>query len=128
MPNPSKEPRTPIGASRGVRLSVWMLTPFLVVILLAEIAAFVAFLQRRMTWVEYLGAAFVGILGAASIVVPPLLKIIDGWTRQDEAKIAATTPKAPMVNVAAGEGASASVTENHTPAETPTAKRDAATQ
>lgn len=127
MQNPSDPPRTPLAASRGVRLSVWMLTPFMVVILLAEIAAFVAFLQRRMTWVEYLGAAFVGILGAAALAVPPLLKIIDGWTRQDEAKIAASSPK-PTTVIATGEGASASVTENHTPAETPTAKRDSAAQ
>ncbi len=123
----SDPPRTPLAASRGVRLSAWMLTPFMVVILLAEIAAFVAFLQRRMTWVEYLGASFVGILGAAALAIPPLLKIIDGWTRQDEAKIAASAPK-PTTVIASGEGASASVTENHTPAETPTAKRDSAAQ
>lgn len=123
MPDPA-----PIWTSRGARLASFWLAPVMLIVVLAELAAFVAFLQRRMTWGEYIAAAFVGIVAGAMGAIGLIKPVIDGWTKQDVAKTEASSPKAPQVQVAAGEGAT-NVTDVHTtPAETPTAKRDSAAQ
>lgn len=88
-----KPAAAPVFLSRGARLAAYALAPLVFVVVLAELAAFVAFLQRRMTWIEYLGAAFVGIFGGALAIVPLIRSVIEGWTRQDEAKIAASAPR-----------------------------------
>lgn len=119
----------PISNSRGVRLSYVMLSPIMIAIVLAEVACFVAFLRGRMTWMEYLGAAFAGIIGAYGVTLPPLLKIIDGWTRQDEAKINAAAPRSPIVQVTTGDGSTANSTNvTTTPADSTTTKHDIAGQ
>lgn len=118
--------------SRGVRLGVFAASPVLLAIALAEIAVFVRILRSQLDLEKGIALMFGGILLGAVTVLPMYLKLVEGWTRQDVAKTEASAPRAPQVQVATGDGASASttnVTDVHTtPAETPSAKRDSASQ
>lgn len=119
MPEPA-----PIMTSRGARFASLWLAPVMLIVVLAEIAAFVAFLQRRMTWPEYIAAAFVGIVAGAVGAIGLIKPVIEGWTRQDVAKIEANAPKPDAPHAIATV-----VTDTHTtPAETPTAKRNSTAQ
>lgn len=116
-------------ASRGFRVIILLTSPILFAIVMCEVAIFVAMLRGRVELEKGIALAFVGVFGGVVTVVPAIKSLIDGWTRQDEAKINATAPKMPVVQVATGDGATAaSSTTNVTPAETPTAKRDSASQ
>lgn len=114
----------PILTSRGARFASYWFAPIVAIVLLAEIAAFVLVLQRRMTWGEYIAAAFGGIVAGAVGAFALVKPVIDGWTRQDVAKIEANAPKPDAPHAIATV-----VTDTHaTPAETPAAKRDSTAQ
>lgn len=126
VPISSMSEPAPILTSRGARFASIWLAPIILIVTLAEVAAFVAFLQRRMTWPEYIGAAFVGIVAGAVGAIGLIKPVIDGWTKQDVAKIEANAPKQEAPQAVATV---TNVTDAHTtPAETPIAKRDTATQ
>lgn len=122
----------PLMTSRGVRLGVFAASPVMLAIVLAEIAVFVRILRSQIDLEKGIGLMFGGILVGAVMVLPMYLKLVEGWTRQDVAKTEASAPKAPQVQVATGDGASATttnVTDVHTtPAETPVAKQNSASQ
>lgn len=81
--------RAPLTLSRGVRLVLIACSPIAFAIVLAEIAVFVLILRRDVTPVVGIGLMFGGILTPAFSIVPMIKSVIEGWTRQDEAKIAA---------------------------------------
>jgi hypothetical protein len=103
-------PRSSLLDSRGVRLALIACSPVMFLIVLAGLAVFISMVRGKTSLEMGIGLMFVAILGGAVTAVPPILKIVDGWTKQDEAKIAASAPAAapnPGTTIAIGENATA---------------------
>ncbi len=119
MPKPA-----PIMTSRSVRLAMIACSPVVLAVILAELAIFVAMVRGRTPLEIGIGLMFGGVLVGGVTVLPMYLKIAEGWTRQDEAKINAAAPKAPIVQVATGDNSSATSTNIAAPAVSTTAEAD----
>ena len=107
--------KAPLTASRGVRLWLFACVPIAVAVIFALVAVFVLILQGRIAIEAGIALMFGGILTGGFAVVPLAGRVVDGWTRQDVAKIEASAPKTPATQVAIGEHANASTTHETPP-------------
>lgn len=83
------DPKESLARSRKVLLAKVALAPIVIAVLLAEVLIFVQVLRGRITTEAGIALMCGGVLTGAAGVVPIVWKLIEGITKEDEAKIAA---------------------------------------
>lgn len=95
MPEPAPAPSAWSGVKRSRKVLMWVIAtiPILLALLLADLAIFVRMVQGKIALEAGVGLMF-GAVALGAITALPLAKsVIDGWTREDEAKTAAAAPR-----------------------------------
>lgn len=92
---PSSKPsvRASLRESRKVTIVKIALAPLVFAVLLAEVLIVVQVIRGRLGIEAGIALMFGGVLTAAAGIVPLVAKLVEGITREDEARIAAGSPK-----------------------------------